>query len=367
MGLNDCKLNETFFSEKGIIALSDTPSANGMTAAELKAAFDDLSKNYVGQSLNDVIDILVAEGGAGQIGTTISTSSGKNVQAVLDNISANLASINTNLTAHESSSANPHNVSPSQIGAVAKSELTESVVNDNSKVPTSKAVYEQWLETKSHIDNTNNPHEVSTSQIGAVSVDSLSDTVVNDESLVPTSKAVYEAIVSVGGGASGGGDMFKAIYDSTNKLTDIFAYADNAANNAKAAAQTYAEDYAESYVQSYAESYVASSVSSHNSAADAHSSLFQAKAERKLWNGTISASWSGSAAPYTQSISLSGILATDTPHITPVFSTNNDTAIAEMEAWSLINRASAGDGSIVFSCFTKKPAVAINIQIEVIR
>ena len=367
MGLNDCKLNETFFSEKGIIALSDNPSANGMTAAELKAAFDDLSKNYVGQSLNDVIDILVAEGGASQIGTTISTSGGKSVQAVLDDISGTVSGINNNLAAHEDDTANPHNVSPAQIGAVAKSELTDEIINDSSKVPTAKAVYEQWIETKSHIDNKNNPHEVNTAQIGAVSVNSLSDTVVNDESLVPTSKAVYEAIVSVGGGASGGGDMFKAIYDSTNKLTDIFVYADNAANNAKVAAQTYAEDYAESYVQSYAESYVASSVNTHNSAADAHSSLFQTKAERKTYNGTISASWNGSAAPYTQSISISGILATDTPHITPVFSTNNDTAIAEMEAWALINKASTENGAIVFSCFTKKPAVAVNIQIEVIR
>ena len=367
MGLSECKLNDSFFNEKGIIALSDTPSANGMTAAELKAAFDDLSKNYVGESLNNVIDILLAEGGAGQIGTTISTDNGNNVQAVLNDISNDLNNINGSLTAHASNSGNPHNVSPSQIGAVAKSELTESVVNDNSKVPTSKAVYDQWLDTKAHIDNHNNPHEVSTVQIGAVPVDALSDVVVDDETLVPTSKAVYTALASIAGESSGGGDMFKAIYDSTNKLTDIFVYADDAASEAQNAAQAYAENYAENYVEDYTAGYTASQISNHDSAASAHSSLFQAKAERKLFSASLSTTWSGTAAPYTQTITVSGILASDTPHVVPVFSTNNDTAIGELEAWALINKAIAGNGTITFSCFTEKPEVAVNLQIEVIR
>ena len=363
MGLNECKLNESFFAEKGIISLSDTPSANGMTAAELKAAFDDLSKNYVGKSLNDVIDILIAEGGASQIGTNISTDGGNNVQAVLNDISSNLSSVNDSLSLHKNNNSNPHNVSPAQIGAVAKSELTETIVDDSGKIPTSKAVYNQWLNTKDHIDDRNNPHGVSTTQIGAIPVAALSDMVVNDESLVPTSKAVYTALASIGGGSGGGGDMFKAIYDSTNKLTDIFVYADNAASDAQNAAQAYAEDYAENYVANY----TAGQLSTHNSAAEAHSNLFQAKAEKKLFNANIAISWSGDAVPYTQTISVPGILASDTPHITPMFNANNDTAIAEMEAWGLINKATAGDGTVTFSCFVEKPAIAINVQIEVIR
>ncbi len=363
MGLSECKLSESFFNEKGIIALSDTPSANGMTAAELKAAFDDLSKNYVGESLNNVIDILLAEGGAGQIGTTISTDNGNNVQAVLNDISNDLNNVNVSLTAHVSNSGNPHNVSPEQIGAVANSKLTETIVNDNTKVPTSKAVYNQWLDIKDHMDDKSNPHEVSALQIGAVSMEALSDTVVDDESLVPTSKAVYAALVSIGGESASGGDMFKAIYDSTNKLTDIFVYADDAASEAQNAAQAYAEEYTDSYVNSYTEA----QLNAHDSAADAHNSKFQTKAERKLFTATISASWSGEEAPFTQSVSISGILASDTPHITPIFSTNSGTAAAELEAWALINKATADNGAILFSCFAKKPAVAINVQIEVIR
>ena len=62
MSLNECLLGNEFFEQKGIMALSDTPSANGMTAAELKAAFDDLSKNYVGKSFNKLINMLTELG-----------------------------------------------------------------------------------------------------------------------------------------------------------------------------------------------------------------------------------------------------------------------------------------------------------------
>ena len=62
MSLNECLLGNEFFEQKGIMALSDTPSANGMTAAELKAAFDDLSKNYVGKNFNKLINMLTELG-----------------------------------------------------------------------------------------------------------------------------------------------------------------------------------------------------------------------------------------------------------------------------------------------------------------
>ena len=82
---------------------------------------------------------------------------------------------------------------------------------------------------------------------------------------------------------------------------------------------------------------------------------------------TISASWSGSAAPYTQSVTVSGILATDFPHITPVYSSTLATALAQKEAWSMVSKAVSNSGKITFTCFEEKPATAIPIQIEVIR
>ena len=70
---------------------------------------------------------------------------------------------------------------------------------------------------------------------------------------------------------------------------------------------------------------------------------------------------------YTQSVNVSGILSTDTPHIMPVYSTDNATAISQKEAWSCVSKAVAGKNTITFTCFEDKPTTAIPIQIEVIR
>lgn len=82
---------------------------------------------------------------------------------------------------------------------------------------------------------------------------------------------------------------------------------------------------------------------------------------------TITTNWSGSSAPYTQSISVKGILSTDAPHITPVYSSTLETALMEKDAWAMISKAEASDGTITFTCFEDKPTTAISIQIEVIR
>lgn len=83
---------------------------------------------------------------------------------------------------------------------------------------------------------------------------------------------------------------------------------------------------------------------------------------------TIPASWTGSAEPYTQTISVPGILATDTPHIMPVYTDPNySVTLAQIEGWSNIVSAFSGDGVIAFYCRPDKPAVAIPIQIEVMR
>lgn len=88
------------------------------------------------------------------------------------------------------------------------------------------------------------------------------------------------------------------------------------------------------------------------------------KAERYIYNSTLNTTWSGSAAPYTQTIAISGILSTDTPHITPVYGSNIED---EIQAWSLVTRATTANGSITFYCYGDKPTISLNLQIEVIR
>ena len=81
---------------------------------------------------------------------------------------------------------------------------------------------------------------------------------------------------------------------------------------------------------------------------------------------TLNTSWSGSSAPYTKTISVSGILPTDVPFIDIVMSGTYATDTARQEAWGYIYRAVTANGSITFYA-TEKPTVSLPIQIKVVR
>lgn len=89
--------------------------------------------------------------------------------------------------------------------------------------------------------------------------------------------------------------------------------------------------------------------------------------KRFTTTATISTNWSGDSAPYTQPVPVAGVLATDMPHITPVYSGTLETAIAQREAWLAVSDATSGAGQITFVCFEDKPTTAVPIQIEVQR
>lgn len=82
---------------------------------------------------------------------------------------------------------------------------------------------------------------------------------------------------------------------------------------------------------------------------------------------TIPSSGWSSSAPYTQTVMVAGVLATDSPHVSPVYNSTLATAQAQKEAWSAVSKAEAADGSIKFYCFEDKPSVDIPIQVEVNR
>lgn len=90
-------------------------------------------------------------------------------------------------------------------------------------------------------------------------------------------------------------------------------------------------------------------------------------ATRARYTASITTTWSGSSAPYTQNVSVSGILATDDVHITVNHSTTNATAILQQTAWNCVGKAVTAANSITFTCFEEKPVTAIPIIIEVIR
>lgn len=110
-------------------------------------------------------------------------------------------------------------------------------------------------------------------------------------------------------------------------------------------------------------------VSTHNTAGNAHSALFAGKAEVAKYNATLTTTYAADSNGYqAQTINISGVLETDEPILNCVTSgTDKDADIAVLQAFSLINRATTGAGTLTVQCFGDAPTVAIPITLMVVR
>ena len=90
MPIKDLKFAEGSFTGKDVASLPDNPSAEGISAAQLKARFDNVGKVMVALGkYNELIDALTAQTGAGEIGTAaIGGVDGANVQETLAGLKA---------------------------------------------------------------------------------------------------------------------------------------------------------------------------------------------------------------------------------------------------------------------------------------
>lgn len=80
------------------------------------------------------------------------------------------------------------------------------------------------------------------------------------------------------------------------------------------------------------------------------------------------ANYSGSAAPYTQTVSVPGILASDEPLVGLIpDATNVTTAQNQEKAWGNVSRIVTNNNSITIYCNKKKPEVALNLRLVVFR
>ena len=110
MAISDLKFQSSDFTGKDIASLADRPGDSGMTAAQLKARFDQIPKMMVALgNFNDLIDALTASGGASEIGAANEDVGGDNVQEVLDALSGWIAG-------HLADLDNPHAVKKAQVG-----------------------------------------------------------------------------------------------------------------------------------------------------------------------------------------------------------------------------------------------------------
>lgn len=75
----------------------------------------------------------------------------------------------------------------------------------------------------------------------------------------------------------------------------------------------------------------------------------------------------GTTVPYTQTVNITGILATDTPIVDVVLDTTASTALDQLEAWGCVEKITTANGSITAFCMETMPTTDIPIQLKVVR
>lgn len=78
--------------------------------------------------------------------------------------------------------------------------------------------------------------------------------------------------------------------------------------------------------------------------------------------------WS-STAPYTQTVSTPGVLASDTPLVDIYFLDSDTTAtsLARLESWNCVNRIVAGNDTLTLYAYEEKPSEGFGINVMVVR
>lgn len=101
--------------------------------------------------------------------------------------------------------------------------------------------------------------------------------------------------------------------------------------------------------------------------ADEAAAVAASKATTSIYTASVGTTWSGSEAPYTQTIAVSGILSTDTPIVdVNLASIAYADKSAVIEDYAKIYRITTADGSItVYS--DDVTSVAVPLQLKVIR
>lgn len=76
--------------------------------------------------------------------------------------------------------------------------------------------------------------------------------------------------------------------------------------------------------------------------------------------------WSATA-PYTQTMQVAGLLATDIPLVDVVLSDAAFTAQAQLEAYSCIGRIDTAAGAMTVTCYEYKPTADLTTALKVVR
>ena len=97
-------------------------------------------------------------------------------------------------------------------------------------------------------------------------------------------------------------------------------------------------------------------------------SLEQNKAQKPI-DFTVNAPVSGwsASAPYTQTLTVTGMLASDKPIVDYVPNSSSATRIKELESFAFISRLQTANNSITITCDSDKPTTLLVLALRVVR
>ena len=78
------------------------------------------------------------------------------------------------------------------------------------------------------------------------------------------------------------------------------------------------------------------------------------------------ASWTGDSAPYTQTVTVTGITASTAPILDVSVSDTVADGLEQKKQWGYISKAVTAENSITFSCYEKKPTVDLTVNVKVV-
>jgi hypothetical protein len=101
---------------------------------------------------------------------------------------------------------------------------------------------------------------------------------------------------------------------------------------------------------------------------DAITTALSGKASVSTYTATLlSSGWTGGSAPYTQTVSVSGILSNDKAFADVVLSDDTSTAQSQLTNWAYVSKMETSNGSVTATCFDSKPNIDLNVSLMAIR
>lgn len=227
--LIDLKFKESDFTGQDVKALPDRPSESGITAAQLKAAFDRAAEELIAKGrVNEILELLASAEGAASLGARLPAGSP-------DGADETTAHVDGTIQGHIDAVTNPHGVTKAQVGlgqADDTSDLDKPVsraqsvaidaARDEMKGYADTQDVAQLQAAKDYADAQDAAglqEAKGYADLRLVEAKSYADT--QDTATLQSAKAYTDQAVI----ASGAADMQKAVYDPTHVEGDIFGYA----------------------------------------------------------------------------------------------------------------------------------------------